>query len=78
MENVGEIEVVVERLVSFKEDNRLRVATEEEKMILKKMREVFESEEWMQVPGLKAQDRRKVNREVKPVDQGGNVCKLNL
>lgn len=75
MENVGEIEVVVERLVSFKEDNRLRVATEEEKMILKKMREVFESEEWMQVPGLKAQDRRKVNREVKPVDQGGNVCK---
>jgi hypothetical protein len=75
VENVGEIEVVVERLVSFKEDNRLRVATEEEKMILKKMREVFESEEWMQVPGLKAQDRRKVNREVKPVDQGGNVCK---
>lgn len=75
MENVGEIEVVVERLVSFKEDNRLRVATEEEKMILKKMREVFESEEWMQVPGLKAQDRRKVNREVKLVDQGGNVCK---
>ena len=75
MENVGETEVVVERLVSFKEDNRLRVATEEEKMILKKMREVFESEEWMQVPGLKAQDRRKVNREVKLVDQGGNVCK---
>ncbi len=32
-------------------------------MILKKMREVFESEKWMQVPGLKAQDR-----EVKLVD----------
>ena len=32
------------------------------------MRAVFGSEERVEVPGLKAQDRRKVNREVKVVD----------
>ena len=32
------------------------------------MRAVFGSEEWVEVPGLKAQDRRKVSREAKVVE----------
>ena len=31
------------------------------------MRAVFGSEEWVHVPGLKAQNKRKANREVKLV-----------
>ena len=41
------------------------MASNEEKEVLQKMRVVFGSEEWVEVPGLKAQDRRKVNRVVK-------------
>ena len=33
-------------------------------MVLQKMRAVFVSEEWVEVPGLMAQDRRKVKKVV--------------
>ena len=41
----------------------------EEEEVLQKMRPVFGSEEWVEAPGLKAQDRTKVNKEAKVVEQ---------
>ena len=63
----GEVKVVVEKLAAVLDGNVLRVASDEEKEEHLKMRAVFGIEEWVGVPGLKAQDRRKVNREVKIV-----------
>ena len=60
----GEVKVVVEKLVTFLDGDGLIVASNE----VQKMRVVFGSEEWVEVPGLKAQDRRKVNREMKVVE----------
>lgn len=59
---VDEIRVVVEKLITFRGDNGLRLASEEEKQIFVKMQSVLDRKEW--VPGLKTQDRRKVNKEV--------------
>ena len=50
--------VVVKTLVA------IRVASNE-KEVLQRMAAVFSREEWVEVPGLKAQDGSKVNREVK-------------
>ena len=59
----GEFKVVLEKLVAFHIDNDgRRVASSEEMEVLQKMREVFGSEEWAEVSGLQAQDRRKVSK----------------
>ena len=62
------VNVVVERLVTFNGDDGLRVANDEEKSVFENMKSVFGNDEWLDVPNLKTQDRRKVNREVKIVD----------
>lgn len=63
-----EIKIVVEKLVTFRGNDGIRVASDEEKDVFEKMKMVFGKKEWVEVPGLKTQDRRKVNREVKIVD----------
>ena len=62
------VNVVVERLVAFNGDDGLRVANDEEKSVFENMKRVFGDDEWLEVPNLKTQDRRKVNKEVKIVD----------
>ena len=65
---LGEVKVVVQKLITFHGDGGLRVANEEEKLVYEKMKMVFEQNELEEVPGLKTQDRRKVDREVMIVE----------
>ena len=60
--------IVVEKLVTFQGEGGLRVASEEEKEMYFKMKEIFEGGDWHEIPGLKAQDRRKINKEVSVVE----------
>ena len=79
------VNVVVERLVTFTGDDGLREANDEEKSVFKNMKRVFGDDEWLEVPNLKKQDRRKVNKEVKivdglkhnPVKKGMSVTQIN-
>ena len=79
------VNVVVERLVTFTGDDGLREANDEEKSVFKNMKRVFGDDEWLEVPNLKKQDRRKVNKEVKivdglkhnPVKEGMSVTQIN-
>lgn len=58
-----------ERTVVFKESNGdSREATEEEKEVYEKMKIVYEGEETKEVPSLRAQDRKKVNKEIRVVE----------
>lgn len=63
-----EMNIVVEKLVTFKSESEIRIASEEEKNVYLKMKEIFEGGDWEEIPGLKAQDRRKVNEEVSVVE----------
>lgn len=65
---VRDVKVVVEKLVTFRGDDGLRLASQEEKDVFEQMRMVFNNDEWLEIPGLKAQDRRKVNKEVMIVE----------
>ena len=65
----GEAKVVVEKLVTFLHDDGVRVASViEEKEVRERMTLVSASEECVEVPGWKAQDRGKVNRKVKALE----------
>ena len=61
-------EANVEEEVTFREDGDVRQTSDEERVVFFRMKEVFESNEWLDVPSLKAQDRRKVNKEVHLVE----------
>ena len=50
------------KLVTSLDDDGLTVASNEEKEVLQKIRAVFRSEEWVDVIGFKAHDRRRVKR----------------
>ena len=52
----------------WKSGDEVRELSDGEKVGLGKLREVFESDEVVEIPNLKAQDRRKVAEEVKLVD----------
>ena len=56
------VDVVVERLVIFNGDDGLRVANDEEKNVFENMKRVFGNDEWLEVPNLKTQDRRRVKK----------------
>ena len=79
------VNVVVKRLVTFNGVDGLRVANNEKKSVFENMKRVFGDDEWLEVPNLKTQDRRKVNKEVKMVDglmhnlvkKGMSVTQLN-
>ena len=45
------VKVVVEKLVTFLNDGGVRVAGSEETEVLQKIRAVFGSEEWVEIPG---------------------------
>ena len=60
--------VVKGRFDLWKNGVEVRALTGVEKDVLQKMREVFVSEEVVELPNLKALDRRKVMVEVKMVD----------
>ena len=60
--------VMIERVDLWKSGGEVRALAGVEKDVLKKMREVFASEEVVELPNLKALDRRKVMVEVKMVD----------
>ena len=74
VQGVGEVEFggtlrqLYQKLITFRFDGGLRVANEEEKLVYEKMKMVFEQNELEEVPGLKTQDRRKVDREVMIVE----------
>ena len=63
------VNVVVETLVTFNGDDGLIVANNEENSVFENMKGVFGDDEWLEVPNLKTQDRRTVNKEVKIVDR---------
>ena len=64
----AEARVENERVDLWKNGGEVRALTRVEKDVLQKMREVFVSEEVVELPNLKALDRRKVMVEVKMVD----------
>ncbi len=64
----AEARVGNERVDLWKNGGEVRALTGVEKDVLQKMREVFVSEEVVELPNLKALDRRKVMVEVKMVD----------
>ena len=61
------VNVVVERLFTFNGHDGLKVANVE-KSVFENMKRMFGDDEWLEVPNLKTQDRRKVNKEVKILD----------
>ena len=63
-----QVEVRVERVDVWQSGREVRVMTEVERGVLQRMREVFGSKDVVDLPNLKAQDRRKVMAEVKMVD----------
>ena len=62
------VRVRIERVDLWKSGGEVRALVGVEKDVLQKMREVFSSEEVVDLPNLKALDRRKVMVEVKMVD----------
>ena len=78
--------VVLEKVDTCKKsDGTLRVLTSEEKEVLELLRKVQGDGKWLNVPNLRAQDRRKVKKEVEMVEcvmhnvvwKGMKVCDVN-
>ena len=64
-----DVRVLVHKLLTvIEDDGGFRLANEEERSVYLVMKNVYDSDVWVEVPGLKAQDRRKINKEVKMVE----------
>ena len=68
VEGVDEASVVLEPLDSWNGAGGVRVLTDEETTVLAKLREIYDRDDLVEIPGIKAQDRRKVMKEVRLVD----------
>ena len=66
--SIEEVKIVVDRLDVWKEAEEVRMLNEDEKMVIKMLREVFKGSEWVQIPSLKSHDRRSMMKEVKLVN----------
>ena len=65
-EDVGQVEARIDMV--WENGREVRMVAEVERGVLRRMREVLASEKTVDLPNLKAQDRRKVMAEVKMVD----------
>ena len=64
--DVGQVEARIDMV--WEKGREVRMVSEVERGVLRRMREVLASEKTVDLPNLKAQDRRKVMAEVKMVD----------
>ena len=65
-EDVGQVEARIDMV--WENGREVRMVSDVERGVLRRMREVLASEKTVDLPNLKAQDRRKVMAEVKMVD----------
>ena len=56
------------RLDNFKESGYVRLPSKEEDTVLKRIREIFQTDDMVEIPSLKAKDRRRVMKEVNIVN----------
>ena len=63
------VEAIVERLDVIKEGNTVRTPSEDEQLVLQRIREIFHSEEIVPIPSLKAKDNWLILKEVSLVNK---------